>query len=348
MCGWPFQEPENLRMSVTITELAKELNVSHSTVSRVLNGHAKGFARPEIAERIRELARERGYAPNISARTLKTGKSGIVGLVIGEISERFSGCYAQALLNEAEKYGFRLILSTTNYGQERERKCLEDLLRFHVDGVIYPLFFDPENELYRQLKERAFPLITNPGNHDFSSVGYDYGNAFRAMCMDFLKRGHHKVTLLTWPFDHHAEEFREQAAAVGLEVEELLFQAADRYGDALFVDLIRRGSRAVYTHSFSELRNLLRVCEAEGAPKPDCACTYTLPFEYVADPAVIGAVIAPLRERVEAEIRCLVSQIADSAFTPQNDILACEYHTHAELEILWKRQIQDVWYKNYR
>ena len=123
-------------MGVTITELARELNISHSTVSRVLNGRIKGRVHPEIANRIFALARERGYAPNPHARCLKTGRSGIIGLVVGEISERYSGCYAQALLNEAERYGLRLIISTTNYGRERERKCLEDLLHFHVDGVI--------------------------------------------------------------------------------------------------------------------------------------------------------------------------------------------------------------------
>ena len=132
-------------MSVTITELARELNISHSTVSRVLNGRIKGRVHPEIAKRIFALAHERGYTPNPHARCLKTGRSGIIGLVVGGISERYSGCYAQALLNEAEKYGLRLVISTTNYGRERERKCLEDLLHFHVDGVIYPLYFDPES-----------------------------------------------------------------------------------------------------------------------------------------------------------------------------------------------------------
>ena len=98
------------------------------------------------------LARERGYAPNPHARCLKTGRSGIIGLVVGGISERYSGCYAQALLNEAEKYGLRLVISTTNYGRERERNCLQDLLHFHVDGVIYPLYFDPTTPLYQELK----------------------------------------------------------------------------------------------------------------------------------------------------------------------------------------------------
>ena len=67
-------------MSVTITELARELNISHSTVSRVL----KGRGHPEIANRIFALAHERGYTPNPHARCLKTGRSGIIGLVVGD------------------------------------------------------------------------------------------------------------------------------------------------------------------------------------------------------------------------------------------------------------------------
>ena len=55
-------------MSVTITELARELNISHSTVSRVLNGRIKGRVLPEIAIRSFALARERGYVPHPHAR----------------------------------------------------------------------------------------------------------------------------------------------------------------------------------------------------------------------------------------------------------------------------------------
>ncbi|WP_295808607.1 LacI family DNA-binding transcriptional regulator [uncultured Victivallis sp.] len=333
-------------MGVTITELARELNISHSTVSRVLNGRIKGRVHPEIANRIFALARERGYAPNPHARCLKTGRSGIIGLVVGEISERYSGCYAQALLNEAERYGLRLIISTTNYGRERERKCLEDLLHFHVDGVIYPLYFDPASPLYQKLKECRFPLL-NFGNGDFSSVNYDYTAAFEAMFREFRKRGHARVTLLTWPYDRQAALFQRRAEANGFEVDTMEFDSDNRHDGKALEEVLRRGCSALYTNSYVKLAGLLELYRRRGATAPDCACTYTLPFEYLSDPAVIGMIHAPLRERVENEIGLLRLLIEDSARERKVRLLPTCFLSRPELETLRSKQCQDIWYRNY-
>lgn len=336
----------NIDMGVTITQLARELNISHSTVSRVLNGRIKGQVHPEIANRIFTLARERGYAPNPHARCLKTGRSGIIGLVVGGISERYSGCYAQALLNEAEKYGLRLVISTTNYGRERERNCLQDLLHFHVDGVIYPLYFDPTTPLYQELKERRFPLL-NIGNEDFSSVYYDYAAAFREMFESFRRRNHRRITLLSWPYDRQNDLFLRLAGEYGFEVDKVEFDSDHRHDGKAFEEVIRRGARALYTNSYVELSGLLDCCGRRGATAPDCGCTYTLPFEYFSDPAVIGAIQVPLKERVENEIELLRLLIEDPAREREVRLLPARFVTHSELEELRRKQCQDPWYKNY-
>lgn len=334
-------------MGVTITQLARELNISHSTVSRVLNGRIKGTVHPEIAGRIVALARERGYAPNLHARSLKTGRSGIIGLVVGEISERYSGCYAQALLNEAEKHGLRLVISTTNYGQERERDCLEDLLHFNVDGVIYPLHFDSSNRLYQELKKRRFPLL-NSGNGDFSSVNYDYTAAFGSMFEAFRRRKHDRITFLTWPYDRQADLFLQTAGKNGFEVETVVFDSDNRHDGKAFEEVVGRGVRAFYTNSYVELAGLLDFCGRNRVVAPDCACTYTLPFEYLADPAVIGVVHVPLRERVENEIEFLRRLIDEPGRPLESLLLPARFISHAELEELRRRQCQDSWYRNYR
>lgn len=238
------------------------------------------------------------------------------------------------------------MISTTNYGRARERKCLEDLLHFHVDGVIYPLYFDPESSYYQELRERRFPLL-NFGNGDFSSVNYDYTAAFGRMFQEFRSRGHAGVTLLTWPYDRQAGLFRRMAEENGFEVETVGFDSDNRHDGKAFEELLRRGSRALYTNSYVELAGLLDYCRCRGTAAPDCACTYTLPFEYLSDPAVIGMIHAPLRERVENEIELLRLLIEDPARERETRLLPAGFLSRIELEELRRKQCQDPWYKNY-
>ena len=334
-------------MAVTITDLAKELNISHSGVSRVLNGRGKGLVRKDVAEKILALAEKRGYRPNVSARTLKTGKSGTVGLVTGEISERYQGCYAQALLNEAERHGYKLLISTTGYNQEKERECLESLLHFNVDGVFYPLHFDSGSDLFKSLKEKNFPLITRSGKGNFSFVSFDCGKALKELVASFKKRNIRKITLLTWEFDPLSKTLAEEAAKQDLGIEEVFFNPLDRYDSSVFSGTMQHHPEAVFSSSHVEIRNLLEHCTEFGLQKPFCAYTWNMPFEFISDPAVIGVIAYPFRKLVENEFALLLEKIKDSALPAREVVLPAEFLDREA----WKKRNQKLrsasWYKKY-
>ena len=332
---------------VTITDISKELKISHSAVSRVLNGKGKGLVRKDIAEKIIELAKKRGYRPNVSARTLKTGRSGTLGLVTGEISERYQGCFAQALLNESAKHGYRLLIATTNYDQKQERECLENLLNCNVDGIFYQLYLDPKSSIYKSLKKEKFPILSHSVPGDFSAVIYDHEHAMRECMEMFRSKGIRKLIHLTWDHDTIMETLKRSAGDTGIELEHFHFDPLDRYDSNVFQKLMEKKPEAVFSSSYLEIHHLLEYCKENKLEKPLCAYRWTLPFEYIEDPAVIGAVVMPLKERIDAEFELLLERVQDREKEIRTITLGSEFLPQKDLKKLNMQLRMDPWYKKY-
>lgn len=95
---------------VTILDVAKEAGVSIKTVSNVLND--SGSMRPQTRERVRQAIERLGYVVNSSARSLKRGRSGIIGLATMEFSQPWSSLFVGAVIAAARKRGLGLITDT--------------------------------------------------------------------------------------------------------------------------------------------------------------------------------------------------------------------------------------------
>lgn len=119
---------------VTIKQLAQMLGMAHSTVSRALNGHPSISA--ATRKRIEQAAAQFGYVPNSAARILKTARSGIIGLVIPDIQNKFYATVAKAISDAAAEQHWQMILAITDDDQEREGTAIRSLLKAQAEGVI--------------------------------------------------------------------------------------------------------------------------------------------------------------------------------------------------------------------
>ncbi len=141
------------KKQVTILELATRLGLSPSTVSRALNGRHRISA--ETQKRVKTLASELGYRPNVSARHLRENRTYTLGLLLSGLDSRFLADFLEAVAREARLLQHHLILE---FGQDLE--VLDFLLDAQLDGV----FVQEGPEMNRtaileRVRQRQVPLV---------------------------------------------------------------------------------------------------------------------------------------------------------------------------------------------
>jgi len=144
---------------ISIKDIAKEVGVSVASVSIVLSNknENKRVSKP-IADKIKQKAKELNYQPNRLARSLRSGKSYTVGLLVADISNSFFAQLAKYVQLEVEKSGYASIVLNTDEDPERARKMVELLSSRQVDGVIMVPTVGSES-LVCNLIERHIPLV---------------------------------------------------------------------------------------------------------------------------------------------------------------------------------------------
>jgi len=142
----------------TLKDVARQADVSVSTVSRVFNNPDK--VRPDTREQVREAADSLSYQPSRVARRLrlKSGKAGLIGLVIPDIQNPFFADIVRGVEDVAREHDYTLVLSNSDEDPERQKVVLDTFQTEDVDGIIVPpvSFDDPA---VRQLTEISTPVV---------------------------------------------------------------------------------------------------------------------------------------------------------------------------------------------
>ena len=121
---------------ITIKDIAKAAAVDPSTVTRALQGSNR--VRKVTREKIAALAAEMGYVPNMAARTLVNRSSGLVGVVIPDMTNPFFADLARGVEDEATKHDLRVLISDTRGVEAVERGAVNLFLELKVDGLLVP------------------------------------------------------------------------------------------------------------------------------------------------------------------------------------------------------------------
>jgi LacI family transcriptional regulator len=118
----------------TVADVAKAAGVSVSTAARVLSGH--GYASEETRRVVLEAARELGYVPNQIARSLRTRRSRMIGLLIGDVENAFYSTIAKNVESVAKDAGYHVVLCNSDDDPEIEREYIKLLDGMRIDGLI--------------------------------------------------------------------------------------------------------------------------------------------------------------------------------------------------------------------
>jgi len=124
-------------MKITMNHIARQTGVSRTTVSLVLKGEAGRYRiTPATAARVTAAARRLGFQPNYIARALSQGATRVVGVVVPNMSDVFLGDILKGIEQVLHDAGYMMILCTSRYDRETERKNTDLLVAHGVDGIL--------------------------------------------------------------------------------------------------------------------------------------------------------------------------------------------------------------------
>ena len=170
-------------LKVTLTDIARTLNITAATVSRALNNH------PAIKESTKKIVRETAeklqYQPNKIASSLRSGKSNIIGVIIPSAEINFFGSVIHGIERVANENNYNVLIYQTNELYEYEKRGVQTFLQSQVDGVLASISKNTINlDHYSEIKNRGVPLILFDRAIDTlgvpSVVVDDYAGAFTA------------------------------------------------------------------------------------------------------------------------------------------------------------------------
>lgn len=143
---------------VTIQTLARELNLSISTVSKALKDSYEISA--ETKERVLHMAKLLQYKPNPYASSLRRKKSNTVAVVIPEVADSFFSQAIRGIEDIAQDKGYHVLIYLTYENCEKEKKILEDIQSGRVDGVLMSVASETcSTEHIKGLQTAGLPLI---------------------------------------------------------------------------------------------------------------------------------------------------------------------------------------------
>ena len=141
---------------VTASDVAKAAGVSQPTVSRVFSQTTS--VDPKKAERVRAVARELGYIPNLVARTLNSGHSFRIGVVLAYLKNGFFGEALQRLSKALNAQGYSVTVYFAGNSPEEVDDIVNDLLADQVDGIVLASI-SLSNTLVKRVRKSGIPCV---------------------------------------------------------------------------------------------------------------------------------------------------------------------------------------------
>ncbi len=143
---------------ITIHDIAKSLKIDSSTVSRALNDSDRVTAKTK--EKVIQKAEELGYRRNILAANLRKQQSMIIGVVVPKISGNFFSNVISGVEEVASENGYHVFIAQSLEELEREKKSLDNLVAYQVDGILASISMETKNgRHFSVLGRNKMPLV---------------------------------------------------------------------------------------------------------------------------------------------------------------------------------------------
>ena len=267
-------------MAVRLKDIAKDLNLSKMTISKVLRGQTDVSEDTKV--RVLQRARELNYRPNTTARSLRTGQTFMMGLIVPSMGDAFLHDVSRGISQAIRSAGYGLVVCPSQEDPELEQQQVELLLSRQVDVLLVVSMEESAPFIEQLSKGQSAPLIFvnrrspgAPGNF----VGVHEERVGRTACEHLVAAGCRRVAYFRGPHtaigDMRYAGFRDALSDAGLA-----------FHSELVVDAMG-GDSAEYRRGFEGMLRLL-----DGRGRPDGVMTYS-------DMIALGAMDAALSRCVK-------------------------------------------------
>lgn len=184
-------------MRATVKDVAVQAGVSPKTVSNVINGTV--FVRPATQERVQKALLELDYVPNLSARGLRTGRSGIIALSLPDLGTRYSAEMMHLFVEIAHERGWSIQIDETAAEPSREKLLVSRAREHLIDGLILnPVTFE-DSAIEDGVALPPTVLIGEVEQSVVDQVGVDSFRAAREMTAHLVDRGFRRIAAVGTP-----------------------------------------------------------------------------------------------------------------------------------------------------
>jgi DNA-binding LacI/PurR family transcriptional regulator len=203
--------PHSLPSKVRLGDIAREAGVSTATVSRVINNFS--YVSPENRERVLEAVRRHNYYPSAHARSLASGRSNLIGLVISDIANPFFPELVKGIEAAAYEQGYEVILADTNYDPRRLSNYVRRFIERGVQGVAL-MVSEFNSALLDELARCEVPVVFldlgKPGPH-LSNLTVNYQDGIEQAVAHLVQLGHTRIAYVGGPTELRSARRREMA-----------------------------------------------------------------------------------------------------------------------------------------
>ena len=263
---------------VTIIDVAREANVSYSTVSRVVNN--KEYVKPETRQRVVQAMSRLGYQVNMQARSLAGGRSNVIGLLVVDLTTQYMGEIMRGIDDVLAANQYELMLYTTHRRKTKESAYVNMMARGLADGLLIILPLDPDAYL-ESLRKRDFPYVlidqASTGESDLSVTATNHHGGYEAT-KHLIELGHKRIGIVTGWMDMDSakarlEGYKTALSDYGIPLDsDLIFsgdftQVSGFNGANAFFNLPKPPT-AVFASNDVAAMGILDAARAHGLPVP--------------------------------------------------------------------------------
>lgn len=211
---------------VSLKDLATELGVSVSTVSRALKDHPD--ISPTLTEKIKKVAHEKNYTPNPLAMGLLRAQTKMIGVIVPDIVTHFFASVISGIESIAKEKGYYIVISSSSESIEKEKESVENLIKSRVEGMIVCISQETnEYSHFQKLIDNEFPIVffdRISSELKTPSVIVDGFQAVKEIIHHFKDNGCKRIAYISGPSHLNISKSRKEGYRKGLEECGLQFQ----------------------------------------------------------------------------------------------------------------------------